>query len=362
MHKILILVLLFISTLLSENIVELSLDHTKQTHRDFLFNELMNESNSTINNYNNISNTIDTGYLNIHTNFDDNFGFNYSKSVKSFSYTQNAEVTIPDSGINYSAYEFYIGTNTTKYISIKNANKDIEYSTNNLNSQIKDLTFLGVFNYSKISMTSSKIEKLDATKISALDDDARLNLPLNSTTRIYRNYDLEKFTVSTENLYDIAKDDADKKESYILPAIFTKTFNDNLSIFGVLILGYTQENYTSIQNYFKDSNGTSHNIMYSTKITDNIINLNQESKAIKDKQNYVALYHGYQYGFKVTLQYKIKNISIYTTAYQKTTVLTNKYKKATDQVNIVSSANNVAIYENLDYKERYLNFGIKYRF
>ena len=362
MLKFLTLTLLFVSSLLSQNIVDVSLDHTKQTHRDYLFDELMNDANSSINNYKNISNTIDTGYINVHTNYDDIVGFNYSKSVKSFSYTTKAKVTIPDSGIDYGSYEFYIGTNTIKYVSIRNSTENINYANNTLNRQIKDLTFLGIFNYAKISMNSNKLETISVKKKTSLSDDPRNLLPVNLKTRVYRDYDLEKFAISTENLYDITKEDASNNQTYLLPAMFTKSFNDNLSIFGVLILGYTQENYTSIQNYFKDANGTKHNMIYSTKVTDNVINLNKEDASIKDVQNFVARYHGYEYGFKITLQYQIKNISLYSTAYQKTTVLSNKYKKATDQVNIVSSSDNVVIYDKLEYKERYLNFGIKYRF
>jgi hypothetical protein len=332
---------------MSKNIIDISLDHTNQTHRDFLFYELMNDNNSTENNYENLSKSINSDYINIQTNFDDLFGFNYSSAFN---------------GIDYNSYEFYFGTSTIKYISILNSNKEIEYSNNTLKTETKDIIFLGIINYAKTSMKSSKIETIDPEKKAALSDDVRPLVPANSTTRIYRNYDLEKFTISTENLYDTAKEDAEKKETYLLPVMFNKSFKNNISLYGVLILGYTQENYTNIQNYFKDANGTKHNIIYSTKVTDNKMNLNKDAATIQDKQNYVARYRGYHYGYKITLQYKINNISLYTTAYQKTTILRNKYKTTPDQLNIASDSNNVVIYDTLKYKERYLNFGIKYRF
>jgi len=358
MLKIFLPLVLVISSLFSQNIVDLSLDHTKQTHRDLIFNELINQYNDK-NNYDNLSKTIDTGYINFNSNFSNIGGFNYSQSIKSFSYSTKGDIKIPTSGIDYRAYELYFGTKDNKYIAIKNSSKTVSFLSNTLKHSNSELIFFSVFNYEKISMSSSKVETLSSQKMDALPSNSK---PSVARQVVHRDYDLEKFTVSTENLYDITKEDSYNHESYLYPTMFLKTFNNNISIYGVLILGYTQENYTSVSNYFVDANATKHNITYSTKIKDKIMYVDNDSESVKDVQNFVARYHGYIYGAKATIQYKINNISIFATGYQKMTVLKNKYKKSTPQINIESEKNNVVTYEKLSYKQRYLKIGINYRF
>jgi len=348
MIKIFILIFLFISSSFSQNFIDLSYNQKQETHTDFIFQELM-DSNTT-NNYSKLNKSINTGYLNINTNFNDMVGFNYTKSVLGRSY-------------NYDSKELYLGTKVLKYIGIKNIDQDISYNSNKLYTNSKELTIFNVISYKKDSTKSSKEEHLSDTKVDAFGNDVKLLIPNNHKIIVHKDFELEKFTFSSENLYDIVKDDASNNQSYIKPGIFVKSINNNLSFYGVLILGYTQENYKSINNYFVDSNGTKHNIMYNTKITqENGNELVTDAGAIKDEQTFSGKYAGFEYGYKLTAQYKINNISFFATAYQKTTKLKNKYKKDLSQTNISSSLGNTTIYDKLTYTQKYINFGLKYRF
>jgi len=350
MIKIFLLIFLFITSSFSQNFIDLSYNQKQETHNSFIFNEIVNDLNSTKDNYSKLTKTINTGYLNIDSNFNDMVGFNYTKSVLGTSY-------------NYDSQELYFGTKTLKYIGIKNIDQDISYDSNKLYTNSKELTILNIITYKKDTTTSNKEELLSDTKVDAFDNDAKLLIPSNHIVNVHKDFELEKFTVSSENLYDIVKDDANNNQSYIKPGIFTKTINDNLSFYGVLIIGYTQENYKTINNYFVDSNGTKHNIMYNTKVTqENGNELVTDAGAIKDEQSFTGRYAGFEYGYKLTAQYKLKDISFYATAYQKTTKLKNKYKKDLALVNISSSVGNTLIYDKLTYTQKYINFGLKYRF
>ena len=342
-------ILLFISlSLFSKNLIDVSFDNTNQTHQSFLFNELMNDINSTTNNYDNLKETVNSSYINIHSNFNDIIGINLNTAIN---------------GIYYKSYELYLGTNDIKYLAINNISEDITFDSNTLYTTSTDITFLGVINYKKDSTKSSKIEYIDNDKFTALTDEVAALLPANRNVLVHRDFELEKFTISSENLYDIVKNKETSNNTYLKPGMFNKTFSNNISVFGVVILGYTQENYTTIDNYFVDSNGTKHNITYNTKITNELMELNKDPAVIKDKITYTAKYEGFEYGYKITAQYKMKHkVSFYITAYQKTTKLKNKYKKDLAQVNISSTLENVVIYDKLDYTQRYINLGVKYRF
>jgi hypothetical protein len=347
LKKTTLLLLLINSSLFCENIIDVSLDTTKQTHQSFLFNELMNDNNSTTNNYDNLEEDTTTSYINLNSNFNDIVGINLNKSLN---------------GIDYSSYELYLGTNKIKYLSAKKISQDIEFDSNTLSTTSTDLTILGVINYTKYTTTSSKVEYINDEKYNALTTDVRALLP-NRTPIIHRDFELEKFTISTENLYDITKEDTNDQKSYIKPAMFTKTFSNNISLYGVVILGYTQENYQTINNYFIDANGKKHNVTYNTKVNNGVIELNKDPNAIKDNMTFSGKYEGFEYGYKLTAQYKLKNkISFYLTAYQKRTKLKNKYKKDLSQTVISSSLNNTLIYDKLDYTKKYINLGVKYRF
>ena len=347
MIKFSLLLFLFITSSFSQNFIDLSFNQKQETHTDYIFNEVM-DSNTT-KNYSALSKSISTGYLNINSNFNDMIGFNYNKSVLGSSY-------------NYDSKELYLGTNKIKYISVKNIDKDIAYDSNTLHKSSNELTILGVITYEKESFKSSKKEKITPSKYNALTSDAQNGLPADYTPLVHRNFNLEKFTFSTENLYDITKEDANNNKSYLLPMIFSKKYNDYISFYGVAILGYTQENYQDIENYFVDSNGTKQNLTYSTKIEDGMLLLNKEAASISQNKTFDAKYAGFEYGYKLTAQYKLKDINFYITAYRKTTKLKNKYKKDLSQTYVNSALDNTVTYERLTYTQKYINFGLKYRF
>ena len=146
--------------------------------------------------------------------------------------------------------------------------------------------------------------------------------------------------------------------------MISKKITNNFGIYGTIIIGYVQENYTAIDSYFIDNNNTKHNITYSTEnnTDSNTVVVSKSIKDPIDDPHFVAQYRGYEYGFKITAEYKLKYISIFTTAYQKYTVLKNKHKLTDKQEYIASDANNVVIYDKIRYEEKYLSFGLSYRF
>jgi len=348
MIKVFFLLFLFISSLFSKNLIDLSFDTREQTHTDYLFNELMKDYN-TSDSYSQLTKTTGTSYISINTNFNDMIGLNYSISMASSNY-------------DYESKEIYLGTSKIKYIAINDNEEDISYSSNTLHKSSNDLTILGVITYKKESSKSSKKEKITPSKYNALTSDAQNGLPADYTPLVHRNFNLEKFTFSTENLYDVTKEDANNNKSYLLPIMFSKKYNDNISFYGVAILGYTQENYQDIENYFVDSNGTKQNLTYSTKLEDGVLLLNKEAASISQNKTFDAKYDGFEYGYKLTAQYKLKDINFYITAYRKTTKLKNKYKKDLSQTYVNSALDNTVTYEKLTYTQKYINFGVRYRF
>ena len=353
----LLFILFYASYSNANNNIELTLEQTVQTHHDILFKELMKDVNATdLDTYDNLSRTMDTGYINIKSNFNEILGFNYTRSVRSISIIEGNNF--------YDSKELYIGTPYLKYLSIKNISSDVDFSSNTLNKDIKEYTFFGFITYSTQSMNSTKLESI-VNKIQKFSTETQAVVPSGSKINIHRDYELEEFTVSTEFLYDIAKYDNLNNEQYILPGMVSKKLTSNISIYGTVILGYVQKNYTAIDNYFVDTNGTKQNITYSTKLEKEKLKLNTEDNGIiptVDKPHFIAQYRGFEYGFKASIQYQIKNITVFATGYQKITKLSNKHKLDEAQENISTDKNNVVTYDKISYKERYLSVGMTYKF
>lgn len=339
MKKLLIIYILTISYLTASNI-EVNINYKKEKFQDFLFKEVMNDLNSTNNNYENLHTTQNSVLLNFNGNFDDIIGFSYDRSIN---------------GISYDSKEIYFGNDDMRYLSYKKTSNKINYNGLKTKKKVDTLTLFNIIDISKEDFTSANIEHLS--------DEKNTLFSINQDKVIHRDYTLEKFRLTSEHFYEIAKNDSYKNNTYLLPGIFSKNINSNIKIYGVAILSMVQYNYTNIENYYLDSNGSKTNISYQSNIENQIISLNKvtSSDELAKVFNIVGKYRGFEYGYKATVEYMLNRYSLYLTSYYKITNLKNKH--STDEVgNVSSDLNNVLNYKSLKFTQYYLNFGFKYRF
>jgi len=335
-----IIILLFVSIyLLNANNIEISLENKSKKSSDYIFLESMNDSNSIKNNYESLSKKYNSFNLNISGNFNDMIGFNYEKTLN---------------GNNFDSKEIYLGTSSMKYISYKKIKDDIKYSLRNTQKDISTFTLFNIVDISKEELSHKKLQTLDSTKNTLLN--------ITGPKMIHRDYTLEKFRLTSEYMYDIAKEDSFKNSEYFIPFIFSKQINSNFRVYGTAILSLVQYNYTDISNYFIDGNNTKTNISYTNKFdqTSNDLIL------VKDEAPHVNLhligkYRGYEYGYKITASYDLKYYSLFLTSYYKATNLKNKHR-LDDKGFISAERGNALVYNSLKFTQYYLSFGLNYKF
>ena len=327
----------FLISFLNASNIQISLEDQNEDFNEYIFLESMNDSSS--NNYKHLKKSKNNILINLNANFNNYLGLNYKKVL---------------TGITYDLKEIYVGTPSMKYFSYSKENKDIKY--NNLKTK-KDITNYTLFNIIDISK-----EKFSSSSKELVPDEKEDLFQINSLNKtVYRNFTLEKFALTSEHLYDMAKEDANNNNTYLYPGVFSKKINSNLKIYGVGILAYVQKNYTNISNYIVDSNGTKQNISY--KNNENSTTNNLELTSDIDSDFYlIGRYRGFEYGYKITLQYDIKKYySMFLTSYYKATNLKNKYTK-NNNGNYKTTKGNALAYDSIKYTKKYINFGFRYKF
>jgi hypothetical protein len=336
--KIIFLAFLFFAQTLSANFLEISLNTKKETTNDFLFLEPLDSNTSK--GYEKLSNNSQNSNINLYSNFNDMIGINYTKSL---------------SGIEYDAKEIYLGSKTMKYLSFKTIQKDIDYGLRDTKKTIDEYTVFNIFKISKEKLSSSKVETLDVTL-------AALHPLVTAPININRNYSLETFSLSSENLYQMVEEDLLKGEEYLNPIMFSKQINSNFSIYGVAILSFVQYNYTSIDNYYNttDANATRTSVSYGAKTTDGVSILDQ-SKATTSSFFLSGKYRGYEYGYKISAQYKVKQYALLLTAYNKQIAIKNKFTTV-DAGKTSTDTYNVLFHQDLSLSQEYINLEFKYNF
>jgi len=331
--------------MLSANILEITLENKTENENSFLFTEVLSDSNTSGKEefYKNINNT----NLNIQGNFKDFIGLNYNKSL---------------AGNKQDSIELYAGTPSMKYFGYEKISKENNYDLQNINEDNEKFTIFNIITISKEKGTSSKLENLSTLKIDTLIKSNDVDISdVNSSLLIYKDYTLEKFAISTENLYDIAKHDLSRGDEYLNPILYSKKINSNISLYGVSIISLVQHNYTQINNYFKTNDANSTNINISYKVDKQETSRIDYTGAAANEYFLTGKYQGYEYGFKWTAEYKIKNYSAFITAYYKKTKLYNVFNKK----DATSNANDIRatlFYSNIDYVKKYLAIGLRYTF
>jgi hypothetical protein len=335
--KIIFLVLLSIQFLYPNNL-QISLDSKTQTINDIVFFEAMDSNTTT--GYNHLSQTFKTSNINIKSNFNDMIGFNYTKTLN---------------GITYDSKELYIGTSKMKYFAYNKIKRDIIYKNRDVEKDIDKFTLLNIFTITKEKMVSIKNETLDPLKVDLYPE-------TNSSIKINREYNLETFTLSSENLYDIVEYDLNHGKEYLNPLMFSKKINPNFSIYGVTILSMVQHNYTTIYNYYTKQLGIlpKQNISYLIKTKDDISILDTTKETVSTFFT-SGKYYGYEYGYKVSAKYKIKNFSVVLTILSKSIDMKNKYNTEESAKNSTES-HNILFYKNFNSVEKYIRLGLVYSF
>jgi len=361
MQKIILSVLLILS-ITNANNLELTLENKNQTHNEFMFFEPLDggyidgNTGYKISGYDTLTKQSNDVSLKLKSNFNDMIGFNYTNTL---------------SGITYDSKELYIGTSAMKYFGYNKITKDVDYTSRDTKEEIDEFTFLNIMTITKEKLKSNKVETILALKAllhEELKDQVTVipdtgngeTLQSNAIVTAHRNHELETFRISSENLYNVLENDLQNGEEYLNPIMFSKKINSNFEVYGLAILSLAQYNYTYIENYYNsDSNATKTNLSFS---------VNTQSDAILDMaqptiSSYFmsGKYEGYEYGFKTTAKYRLKNFSAFVTAYYKKLILSNKFDKETVRNGAIDTHSKI-FYRKLEYVDKYINFGVSYNF
>ena len=317
-----IIVLVFISCYsLFANTLNISLDYNyNYKFEDFLFVDT------------NITEHLSTqeNYLNLHLdgNYNNILGFEYDKSNLS-------------SSDKFDTLELYIGNDISKYFSYKKTTQDIEYGSRNTSKNTQEFIFFNFYSLLKSDFSVSSTESF-GKKISGVDT--------NLTVQVNRIYDLEINSFSSENFYDMVKNDAIKGKDYFYGLSISKNYNSKYRLYGIAILSYEKWDLSNGEAYYYDINGTKNEVK---DVSDD-----DENKLIAVN----GKFEGFSYGYKLTAEAYWEDVSIYLTAYTKKTILKNYHKGVKYKEPASDAPKQVIAKEKLTSSNNYLTLGIKYKF
>jgi hypothetical protein len=279
-----------------------------------------------------------------------------------FSYTKNDY----QSSDKYTDKEVYLGTNVMKYIGYREISQDITYTLNHeykyttlntdpildykiISSQVKkdtkEYTFFNILTYSKSKLTETSTEEHNST-----------------TVKVFSKYTLEKTSLSTENLYDMIKQDALNGKDYIYPVVISKNFNSRFRIYGLVILSYEHYDYSEISGYNENNNTQSIYVKGSSDmLADNLMS-NGEGKGPEYESAISGKFKGYGYGYNITAEAYWDNLSIFATSYFKKLTLKNYHSEISKREEDTHKPYNIVGNDEITISNNYLIFGLKYRF
>jgi len=260
--------------------------------------------------------------INLSGNFNEIIGFKYEKSLN----------VLNDSDI--SRRGFYIGTREIPYISIIDTEKTLNYNTLNTNSKIHEINFLNIVKTSNEKFTSNEIlrDSLDTKDV-----------------KVIRKYELDKYAITTEGIYDKVKEDAYEGKEYFYGIAFSQKY-DNFKLYGIGIFGFEKYSFSKGDSYYEeyqDVNGTKKLVVVP------YYSLEAENNMKPERGKYKSL----SYGYKVTLEYQYKNFEMFGTIYSKVT----KFENEKDEKNFIS-ANPTLRIKDFTTKNSFIKYGIRYRF
>lgn len=324
MKKILFLLIISLYAF-GTNHFSISLENkSNHTFEDYLFIDV-NSSEHLIkkNSFNN---------LNLNGNFNDLIGLNYD--IGSLSNSDK-----------FSTQEIYVGTTHTKYIGYKKIRQDITYNAKPTKKDTIQYTFFNILTLTKSDFSTLNRETF-IKKINGTD--------ANLTKNVHRKYNLEINALTTENLYDMVKEDSLKDENYFYGFAISQNFKSRFRLYGIVIASYEQYDYSEGTAYY-----------YTTDINGTTIQEAVKDTSDDDQNKLIAVngqYKGYGLGYKLTAEAYWDNLSIFITSYMKKITLKNYHSGVSKKAAEDDAPSQVISVDKITFSNNYTTFGLRYRF
>jgi hypothetical protein len=355
MNKIFILLIILLSNIFANSF---SIDIQKPFNQEFANNIIRSHSfkeSSDANATNivgieaiNIKQKVNPTSINLNGNFNDMIGFSYSKC-----------------NIHHNS-SIYVGTNSIQYLRYRRAKSSIDFTPNyNYNYQVKkddpvldytiqstnikndttEYTFLNILTYSKSDIKETSKEDHNGT-----------------ASTVHSSYTLEKTILSTENLYDMVKEDTINNKDYFYPIAISKNINSYFRIYGVAIFSYEHYDYSNIQGY-NDSNNTESIYVKgdAEQLADGLL-LKGTGEGDAYESSIPGKFKGFGLGYKLTAEAYVNNFSFFLTAYYKRLNLKNYHVGISKKLSTANSPSHLVANEKLVFVDKYAIFGLRYTF
>lgn len=320
MKRFIFLFILFFSTYASCDFFDISLE-TKgnQKFETYLFED--------INTTQKLEKQLTYTNLNLHGNYNDIVGFQYSKNN-----------LISPNKIDFK--EIYIGSGKTKFLGYATEKTTIRYGNRIQKTDSVKYTFYDLLTYEKSDLSSNAIE--DFTPNAPTD----MNI---TTSDVTRSFTFEKVSVSSENLYEHIKENTIDGENYFYGVAIAQNFTPWLRVYGVAIASYEQHDYSDGKANYLDTNGT--RSIFNEGVDDTNKMRPEDGK-----------FKGFGYGYKLTAEAYWKNLSVFITNYYKKTKLKNYHSEVKYAEADAEPVSNLISEPELNFLQKYTSFGVRYRF
>jgi hypothetical protein len=329
MKRHLLLTILFLSTFVSADYLDVSLETKSNVAFDnYLFKD--------INKTEKLEKALSFDSLVLSGSFNEIIGFNYSKN----------SMTSPNK-IDFK--EIYIGSSKTKFLGYAKDKTTLQYGNRSHTTDTIKYTFYDLLTYEKSDISSIASETFTPGVIDSTDVNTTV------TGDVTRTFKFERVAISTENLYEHIRENTIDGENYFYGVAVAQNFTPWLRMYGVIIASYEQQDYSKgSADYYKDINGT--------KVLASIFNIEQDDTRELIPEN--GRFKGFGYGYKLTAEAYWKDLSFFITSYYKKTKLKNyhsgiKYAVIDDDFEPIA---NLIAEPELNFLQKYTSFGVRYRF
>ncbi len=329
MQKIFLILFLF-SNFIFADYLDISLSQNQKRFENVIFDNtdfhldpdkgtpLLNDTATKI-----YSSTEDYPMVKIDGYFNDMIGFSYQDGSRQ--------------DVKLDRKEIYLGSPKLKFFSYATGDDDVISDGKFMENKYFEYTFLTFLTIKHIDFHTQYQEQFKKTVDGKFTE---------QNVMLHRKYNLETRVLSSENFYEQVKEDVIAKNDYVYPIAISKNFTSNFRVYGVIIASIEQYDYTKGESYYYQ-NGTKIDMYNKDDDPD------YQKLVCKD-----ARYKGYGFGYKITFEIYYKNLTYYLTSYEKTIKLENQY---TPNDAGAYPANDWPV-ENLNFEEKYLTVGIRYRF
>lgn len=323
MKKIILIAIMFLSTFVYGEYLDVTIENKSNYHfDDYLFKDI-NKTNTE-----KLEKTLSFQELKVSGNFNNIIGFNYSKN----------NISSPD---KLDSKEIYFGSSKTKFLGYEQSDKKITYGARVNTAKTTKYTIYDILSIeqNKIASTGTEIFP-DATGVTDVNGSGKVN----------RTTNYEKISLSSENLYNHIKENAINGDNYFYGVAISQNFTSWLRMYGVVIASYEQHDY---------SNGKATTEVNATALS--IFGTTAERQKLLATD---GRFQGYGYGYNVTAEAYWKDLSLFVTSYYKKTNLKNYHTGIKDAVIVADTkpVDNVISDDRLTFLQKYTSFGLRYRF